>query len=264
MTSGIYAIIHRDSGRWYVGQSKSIEKRWRVHRIDLRRGSHHSILLQRAWDKYGPDAFDFEVLILAPVWMLDDLEQSYLDDQETSHFNIAKDAQAVRRGRPHTEETKAKIGDAKRGRKHTAEARAKISATQIGRKMPPKSAETLARMSAAQKSSPPRKQTPESIAKTVAARRANGSYKLSAEHIAKMTSPEAIAKRIATREADGSHTHTPEARAKISAAGIGRKPTHEARANMSRAQRGKKMSPESIAKTVAARRANGSYNKPKR
>lgn len=47
MPSGIYAIIHRDSGRWYVGQSQDIMRRWRHHRKLLRKGTHDNFNLAR-------------------------------------------------------------------------------------------------------------------------------------------------------------------------------------------------------------------------
>lgn len=212
MASGIYAIIHRDSGRWYVGQSKNIGKRWRVHRIDLRRGSHHSVPLQRAWDKYGEDAFDFELLILAPAWALNDLEQAYLDDPETSHFNIAKDAQASGKGISPSIETRAKMSKSHMGRKcpKSEEHRERISASLLGRKLPPRSAKHSANQSAAQLG---KKRSPETIAKIVATRRANGSYaatpestaRLVAANIGRKHNPESISKRVATRRARGSY-----------------------------------------------------------
>lgn len=60
--SGIYQIRHIDSGKIYVGSAVSFAGRWRNHRKDLAHGRHHSCHLQRAWDKYGSDAFAFEVL----------------------------------------------------------------------------------------------------------------------------------------------------------------------------------------------------------
>lgn len=137
MASGIYAIIHRDSGRWYVGQSGDIGDRWRRHMQSLNKGGHHSPHLQRVWTKYGSDAFDFETLILAPVHLLNDLEQAYLDDPETSHFNVARDAQAVMRGRTHSPEARAKIGAAGRGRPVSDETLAKRSAALRGLKRTP-------------------------------------------------------------------------------------------------------------------------------
>lgn len=59
---GIYGIQCVPSGRWYVGSSFYLWKRIAQHRGDLRRGEHHSIILQRSYDKYGEAAFEVTVL----------------------------------------------------------------------------------------------------------------------------------------------------------------------------------------------------------
>lgn len=59
----IYQIVNSVTGARYVGSSvRSAEKRWSVHKKDLRSGRHHSRHLQRAWNKYGPAAFTLELL----------------------------------------------------------------------------------------------------------------------------------------------------------------------------------------------------------
>lgn len=60
--SGIYVIKNTLNDKLYVGAAKSIGTRWANHRKDLNQGKHHSEYLQRAWNKYGKDAFVFEVL----------------------------------------------------------------------------------------------------------------------------------------------------------------------------------------------------------
>lgn len=58
---GIYEITNKDTGKRYIGSSKQIEKRWEQHLQALEKGEHHSILLQRAWNKYGKECFEFTV-----------------------------------------------------------------------------------------------------------------------------------------------------------------------------------------------------------
>lgn len=80
MTIGVYAIEHIASGRFYVGNSVDMEARWSVHRSKLRRGKHHCIHLQRAWDKYGSEQFEFLVLsTTASQQEAVDFEQRLLD-----------------------------------------------------------------------------------------------------------------------------------------------------------------------------------------
>jgi hypothetical protein len=59
---GIYAIVHRETGDVYIGQSGDIDVRWKSHRVGLRAQTHPSLHLQRAWNSYGEHAFDFVVL----------------------------------------------------------------------------------------------------------------------------------------------------------------------------------------------------------
>ena len=60
--TGIYCIENKINGMRYVGRAKHIEKRWRTHKSQLRKGNHVNRYLQRAWNKYGEAAFDFYVL----------------------------------------------------------------------------------------------------------------------------------------------------------------------------------------------------------
>lgn len=62
MTSGIYIIRCIPTNKVYVGSSKNIEERWLQHKQMLLKGSHHSIKLQRAWDKHGAENFEFEIV----------------------------------------------------------------------------------------------------------------------------------------------------------------------------------------------------------
>ena len=64
--SGIYKIVNKINGKYYVGSSKNIldktTGRFCRHKKELMAGKHHSIFLQRAWDKYGFENFDFIII----------------------------------------------------------------------------------------------------------------------------------------------------------------------------------------------------------
>ena len=60
--SGIYLIRHRASGKFYVGRSITLMRRWDDHSKALRAGQHSCRHLQNAWNKYGEDDFEFVVL----------------------------------------------------------------------------------------------------------------------------------------------------------------------------------------------------------
>jgi group I intron endonuclease len=78
---GVYKITCLSSGKYYIGYSKEIEKRFHTHKMLLRASRHFNILLQRAYDKYGCDDFTFEILHTCNT--IDDakgLELQYLDE----------------------------------------------------------------------------------------------------------------------------------------------------------------------------------------
>src|SRR6185295_2982344 len=85
---GIYAIVHVDSGRRYVGSSLSVARRWSDHRRDLRGRRHPNRPLQRAWTACGESAFRFEVLErVDDVTQLLVREQAHIDKYEPLVFN---------------------------------------------------------------------------------------------------------------------------------------------------------------------------------
>jgi group I intron endonuclease len=77
---GLYAIVRPDTRQAYFGSTSDIKRRFKDHRVRLNGGRHHATHLQRAWDKYGADAFVFKVL--TPTGTLEEareLEQAFLD-----------------------------------------------------------------------------------------------------------------------------------------------------------------------------------------
>jgi group I intron endonuclease len=55
----IYKIINTLNGKFYVGSTMDTRERFRTHRNKLRRGVHHCLHLQAAWNKYGEVCFVF-------------------------------------------------------------------------------------------------------------------------------------------------------------------------------------------------------------
>lgn len=62
--SGIYEIVCMPTGKRYVGSALCARARFNMHRSQLRKGTHHSQMLQRAWGKYGEAAFKFTPLFV--------------------------------------------------------------------------------------------------------------------------------------------------------------------------------------------------------
>lgn len=84
---GIYKIVNKIDGKYYVGSSKNIKDRWRNHIKDLRRNRHHNQHLQRSWMKYGESNFDFTIIkILNNNNSILSEEQYFLDIAKNEHF----------------------------------------------------------------------------------------------------------------------------------------------------------------------------------
>ena len=160
---GIYIITHKDSFKRYVGQSIDITDRLSGHWRQLKSGKHDNSYLQRAYNKYGRDAFTVSTIECAED-LLTKIEQSMLD-QWSNLYNICKIAnvppsQKGKKRKPRTAEHTTNLSNALKGKRgpqcrpRTAEHKAKIAAALTGRPTVRKdykhSEETKAKMCLAQ------------------------------------------------------------------------------------------------------------------
>lgn len=79
LKSGIYCIENIANNKKYIGQAYDINNRWRKHKYDLNNKSHYNDHLQKAWNKYGQDNFNFYVLEYCEIESLDEKEKYYID-----------------------------------------------------------------------------------------------------------------------------------------------------------------------------------------
>lgn len=77
--SGIYRIVCKVTGQFYVGSAVDLLKRARGHWSLLRRGKHKNKYLQRAWNRHRAINFEFEVAELVKPSRLLAAEQSWLN-----------------------------------------------------------------------------------------------------------------------------------------------------------------------------------------
>lgn len=122
---GVYRITCSMTGRVYIGSSLSIRKRFGEHKGALRNGKHHSLLLQRAWNKYGEAAFEFEPLLYCSPDMRFFYEQLLIDGYGAANPRTGMNRDPVAKCKP-------PIGSF-RGHRHSAESRALMSARLKGR-----------------------------------------------------------------------------------------------------------------------------------
>lgn len=149
--SGIYEI--RVNDYVYVGSAGCIGTRWRKHMYSLASGKHGNVVLQRLFDKYGAETFAFQIVegVENPFDVeengktrLINREQLYLDklfsEQPDKALNILRYADSSF-GRVPSQETREKIRKANTGRVFTDETRARLSEARKGRKLSPESIE---------------------------------------------------------------------------------------------------------------------------
>ena len=119
--TGIYAIVHRPSGRRYIGSSVNVRGRFHHHTWALKRSRHPNTALQTAWAADGREAFEFVLLErVNEVAMLVRREQAYLTQEAPNLYNdslIAARPPIGLKRPPRTDEWKAKISAANKGRK---------------------------------------------------------------------------------------------------------------------------------------------------
>ena len=108
----LYEITNIVTGMGYVGITKGrVKHRWWSHKKDLKTGKHGNRWLQRAYNKYGPEVFQYKVRqVCNSIEELSNLEKEILKNEKDRLYYIKEggyDAAPVK----HTEEIKRKIGE---------------------------------------------------------------------------------------------------------------------------------------------------------
>ena len=149
MSCGIYKIRNKVNNKCYIGCSYNIEARFYEHTRTLNKGQHHSLIFQRAWNKYGEENFELEIILECDRVDLLIEEQKYLNTkpeynrERTSNgglIHTEETKQKIREARAkqiiiHSEETKKKIGDKNKGKVFSEEHRKKLSDKKKGIKL---------------------------------------------------------------------------------------------------------------------------------
>ena len=243
--TGVYFIRNVQNEKFYVGSAgRNFMSRWSEHKVRLENGRHGNPHLQAAWDKYGPECFEYGVIEDCALEQCLVREQFWMDFLKPE-YNCLKTAGSPF-GRRATEETKRKMRLAKLGRKHSKEAIERMRIAQSNKSA--MSAETRLKISRIGKN---RVVSPETRAKISAFRKAHPEKfesrlgtkhseetkrKIAAGNRGKKMTPEAIAKsvvgRVGFKHSEASlekmrqlHTgfrHTEEAKRKIGIGSLGR------------------------------------------
>ena len=107
MKSGIYKIENKINKDIYVGSSVNLSNRKSRHFKDLEKQIHHSIILQRAVNKYGIENFDFIIIEKCNKDDLLNREQYYLDTLQPLYNILSNAGNSI--GHIVSEKTKEKL-----------------------------------------------------------------------------------------------------------------------------------------------------------
>lgn len=197
MKSGIYKILNKVNGKFYIGSAIEIKKRWREHKHHLNKNAHKNPHLQAAWNKYWDISFEFIILEYVEKENLVNREQHWIDETNCHDrdigYNLNKIANSML-GFRHSEETKNKF----RNKIYTDEIKANMSKGQIGKKY---SKETKLKLSKLRKGVKHSKEHIEARMKHHRGKVLSEETKalISTANKGRKISPEAIAKREASK-----------------------------------------------------------------
>jgi group I intron endonuclease len=218
---GVYLITCTANGKSYVGSSCDVYRRWSEHRKSLNASTHANRYLQRCWNKYSEESFEFCILeecnrcdlIVREIFWISYLQADINSDIPSTTGN----------GMTRSAETCAKISKSKIGHEVSHATREKLREANTGKKLPPG---TIAKVSAAN-----------------TGKRRTDDFK-ARQAVAATGNKYGIGK---------THNMPPESRAKMSVERMGKRPSEETRTKMSEAQTGRKHSDETKAKMAEAR-----------
>lgn len=242
---GIYKITNTVNNHIYIGLSRNLKKRIYLHKWHLRNNVHENDHLQKAWNKYGEDAFLFEIIEECEEEKINERELYWINYYggftNPNLYNIRDGGDSLK----HSEETIEKIRISNLGNpcywkgKHLPqEVVDKISASNKGRKLTPEQAKKASAVLKKYWKNKPGYWKGKTMSE-------EHRRKLSESHLGQVSwckgkkgiFTEETIKKI--REANIGRHHTEETKIKISVGHLGKKKSEETKKRMSEAQKGK-------------------------
>jgi hypothetical protein len=97
--SGIYKIYCKETNKYYIGQSVSVESRLKTHLNELKNNKHINQELQSDFNSYGEDSFIFEKIKDSEEQFLNMFEKYYMEyyDSLENGYNVVPMNNLVRR-----------------------------------------------------------------------------------------------------------------------------------------------------------------------
>lgn len=59
---GVFQIRNKSNGKVFIGSSLDLMAKWNSQKFQLNAGMHPNIELQKDWDDYGEDNFEYEII----------------------------------------------------------------------------------------------------------------------------------------------------------------------------------------------------------
>lgn len=116
--SGIYRILNKINGNCYIGSSLNVEKRYKRHLSTLRHNSSRCSILQKAFNKYGEDNFEFQVILCCkPEYRLY-YEQQLIRELNSQYNVFTNVSDSPLRQFTFTEQSKLKMSIAHKGKNY--------------------------------------------------------------------------------------------------------------------------------------------------
>ena len=116
--SGIYRILNKINGNCYIGSSLNVEKRYKHHLSILRHNSSRCSILQKAFNKYGEDNFEFQVILCCkPEYRLY-YEQQLIRELNSQYNVFTNVSDSPLRQFTFTEQSKLKMSIAHKGKNY--------------------------------------------------------------------------------------------------------------------------------------------------
>jgi group I intron endonuclease len=130
--SGIYKIVNKLNGDFYIGQSYQFWKRKSDHWYRLTKSHHDNPHLQCAWNKYGGENFEFVPILVCEKEELTYYEQKCVDIFKP-HYNIRKKCIDSNAGIKFSEEALKNMSKGHAGYKTSEETKEKLSRAFMGK-----------------------------------------------------------------------------------------------------------------------------------
>lgn len=116
--SGIYRILNKINGNCYIGSSLNVEKRYKHHLSTLRHNSSRCSILQKTFNKYGEDNFEFQVILCCkPEYRLY-YEQQLIRELNSQYNVFTNVSDSPLRQFTFTEQSKLKMSIAHKGKNY--------------------------------------------------------------------------------------------------------------------------------------------------